>query len=93
MDAFDRIAARTPENITREVEKNLAIAVRIINILKQQGKSKEDLSDLLNKPVSEVNRWLTGSYSLNLETIYKIESVLDAQIITVVEDRTLSIAA
>jgi transcriptional regulator with XRE-family HTH domain len=93
MDAFDRIAARTPEHITREVEKNLAIAVRIINILKMQGKTKQDLADLLDKPIYEINRWLTGSYSLELKTIYKIESVLDAQIIAVVEDRALSIAA
>lgn len=93
MDAFDRIAARTPAHITKEVEKNLAIAVRIINILKKQGKTKQDLARLLDKPDAEINRWLTGSYSLDLETIYKIESVLDAQIIAIVEDMPLSIAA
>jgi transcriptional regulator with XRE-family HTH domain len=93
MDAFDRIAARTPEHITREVEKNLAIAVRIINILKVQGKTKQDLARLLDVPYSEVNRWLTGSYSLELKTIYQIESILDTQIISIVEDKTLSIAA
>jgi transcriptional regulator with XRE-family HTH domain len=93
MDAFDRIAARTPEHITREVEKNLAIAVRIINILKTQGKSKQDLARLLDVPYAEVSRWLTGSYSLELKTIYKIESVLDTQIISIVEDMPLSIAA
>ncbi len=93
MDAFDRIAARTPDHITKEVEKNLAIAVRIINILKQQGKTKEDLARLIDKSDSEINHWLTGSYSLDLKTIYRIESVLDAQIITVVEDKTLSVAA
>ena len=93
MDAFDRIAARTPDHITREVEKNLAIAVRIINILKTQGKTKQDLARLLDKPDDEINRWLTGSYSLDLQTIYKIESVLDAQIIAIVEDVSLSVAA
>ncbi len=93
MDAFDRIAARTPECITREVEKNLAIAVRIINILKMQGKTKQDLADLLDESISEINRWLTGSYSLDLQTIYKIENVLNAQIISIVEDAPLSIAA
>ena len=93
MDAFDRIAARTPEHITREVEKNLAIAVRIISILKAQGKTKQDLARLLDTPYSDINRWLTGSYSLDLKTIYKIESVLNTQIIAVVEDKPLSIAA
>jgi transcriptional regulator with XRE-family HTH domain len=93
MDAFDRIAARTPEHITREVEKNLAIAVRIINILKAQGKTKQDLAQLLDVPYSEVNCWLTGSYSLELKVIYKIESILDTQIISIVEDKSLSIAA
>ena len=93
MDAFDRIAANTPEHIAREVEKNLAIAVRIINILKIQGKTKQDLARLLDKPESEINNWLTGSYSLDLKTIYEIESVLNAQIIAVVEELPLSIAA
>ncbi len=93
MDAFDRIAARTPEYITREVEKNLAIAVRIIAVLKAQGKTKQDLARLLDVPYSDVNIWLTGSYTLNLNTIYSIERVLNAQIITIVEDKHLSIAA
>ena len=93
MDAFDRIAARTPEYITREVEKNLAIAVRIIAVLKAQGKTKQDLARLLNKPYSDVSNWLTGSYTLDLNTIYSIERVLDTQIITIVEDKHLSIAA
>ena len=93
MDAFDRIAARTPEHITREVEKNLAIAVRIIAILKMQGKTKQDLAQLLDKPESEINRWLTGAYSLELKIIYKIEAVLNAHIISIVEDVPLSIAA
>jgi transcriptional regulator with XRE-family HTH domain len=93
MDAFDRIAARTPEHITREVEKNLAIAVRIISILKAQGKTKQDLARLLGTPNSEINHWLTGAYSLDLKTIYKIESVLNTQIISIVEDKPLSIAA
>ena len=93
MDAFDRIAARTPEHITREVEKNLAIAVRVISILKAQGKTKQDLARLLDTPYSDVNRWLTGSYTLDLKTIYTIERVLDTQIIAIVEDVSLSIAA
>ena len=93
MDAFDRIAARTPEYITREVEKNLAIAVRIIAVLKAQGKTKQDLARLLDKPYSDVNNWLTGSYTLDLNAIYSIERVLDTQIITIVEDKHLSIAA
>lgn len=93
MDAFDRIAARTPEHITREVEKNLAIAVRIISILKAQGKTKQDLARLLDTPYSEINRLLTGAYSLDLKIIYKIENVLNTQIIAIVEDKPLSIAA
>lgn len=93
MDAFDRIAARTPQHITREVEKNIAIAVRIIAVLKAQGKTKQDLALLLDTPYADVNHWLTGSYTLDLNIIYLIERVLDTQIITIVEDKQLSIAA
>jgi hypothetical protein len=57
------------------------------------SKTKQDLAQLLDTPYSETNRWLTGAYTLDLRTIYKIENVLNTQIIFIVEDKPLSIAA
>ncbi len=86
MDAFDEILARTPETVKRQVSKNLAIAVRIASVLKEQGKTQRDLARLLGKSESEISRWLTGLHNLELKTIYKIEDVLDAEIVTITQN-------
>jgi transcriptional regulator with XRE-family HTH domain len=83
MDAFDRILARTPETTKRAIDKNLAIANRIVEILRGQGKSQRDLAKTLKKSESEISKWLTGFHNLELRTIYKIEEALGEDIIVV----------
>jgi transcriptional regulator with XRE-family HTH domain len=83
MDAFDRIAKRTPESTKKYVSKSLNIAERIRTILHEQGKTQRDLAKLLGKSESEVSRWLTGMHNFELETIAKIEAVLGEEIVTV----------
>ena len=83
MDAFDEIIARTPESVKQEVSKNVAIAVRIIHLLRAQGKTRRDLARLLGKSESEITRWLSGFHNLELKTIYKIEKALGAEVILV----------
>jgi transcriptional regulator with XRE-family HTH domain len=83
MDAFDEILARTPDADKQEVSKNVAIAVRIIHVLRSQGKTRRDLARLLGKSESEITRWLSGFHNLELKTIYKIEKALGVDIIMV----------
>lgn len=87
MNAFERILARTPETTKRKVEKNLAIANRIIEILRGQGKTQRDLARAMGKSESEISKWLTGLHNLELQTIYKIEAVLGEDIIEVKESK------
>ena len=83
MDAFDEILDRTPDSVKEEVSKNVAIAVRIITILRAQGKTRRDLARLLDKSESEITRWLSGFHNLELKTIYKIEQALGENVIEV----------
>jgi antitoxin component HigA of HigAB toxin-antitoxin module len=83
MDAFDEILARTPTSVKQEVSKNVAIAARIIHILRSQGKTRRDLARLLGKSESEITRWLSGFHNLELKTIYKIEQALGVEVIMV----------
>jgi antitoxin component HigA of HigAB toxin-antitoxin module len=83
MDAFDEILARTPDSVKQEVKKNVAIAARIIHILRAQGKTRRDLARLLGKSESEITRWLSGFHNLELKTIYKIEQALGVDVIMV----------
>jgi transcriptional regulator len=55
MDAFDRILNRIPNATKRNMEKNLAIANRIIEILRGQGKTQRDLARALGKSESEIS--------------------------------------
>ena len=92
MDAFDEILARTPEATKQEVAKNVAIAVRIIHILRSQGKTRRDLARLLGKSESEITRWLSGFHNLELKTIYKIEKALGEQVILVCPNEVAEMA-
>lgn len=83
MDAFDRIAARTPVQTRRSVSKMLDVADRIHVLLEQKGMSQKDLAVTLHKSESEISKWLSGTHNLELKTIIRIEEALDEDILTV----------
>lgn len=83
MDAFDRIAARTPMQTRRSVSKMLDVADRIHAILVQKQMSQRDLAMALHKSESEISKWLSGSHNLELKTIIRIEEALGEDILTV----------
>lgn len=67
--------------ITKLVEKNLAIANKIHELLVERNLKPADLARLLNKKSSEISKWLTGTHTFTTKTITKIETVLGADII------------
>lgn len=67
--------------IDKLVEKNLAIANKIHEMLKERGFKPADLARLLNKKPSEISKWLTGTHTFTTKTITKIETVLSEDII------------
>lgn len=70
----------SPE-IARLVEKNLAIANKIHEMLKERGLKPADLARMLDKKPSEISKWLTGTHTFTTKTITKIETVLGEDII------------
>ena len=54
-----------------------AIALKILLKLREQNISKKELSDKLNIPIEEVNKYLKGNKKFDLETIAKIENYLE----------------
>lgn len=67
--------------IEKLVEKNMAIANKIYEILQKRGLKPADLARLLNKKPSEISKWLTGAHTFTTKTITKIETVLGEDII------------
>ena len=67
--------------ITKLVEKNMAIANKIHEMLEARGLKAADLARMLNKKPSEISKWLTGTHTFTTKTITKIETILGEDII------------
>lgn len=67
--------------ITKLVEKNLAIANKIHEMLEERGLKAADLARMLKKTPSEISKWLTGTHTFTTKTITKIETILGEDII------------
>lgn len=83
MDAFDRIADRTPPRTRRMVAKMLDVADRIQAVLQQKGMSQKDLAVAMHKSESEISKWLSGTHNMELKTIVRIEDALGEDILAV----------
>jgi len=78
---IDRLRARSKPENRRFVHKNVDIAQQVRAILKEKNMTQEDLARLLEKQPSEVSKLICGLHNLTLESITKMEAVLDADII------------
>jgi len=77
----DRLRARIlPENRIF-VKKNLAVSEQVCNLLEQRGWSQKVLAEKLGKETSEVSKWLSGLHNLTLQSISKMESVFNEDIL------------
>jgi transcriptional regulator with XRE-family HTH domain len=85
MDSFDRILNRVSNSAQRNWDKNLAIANRIIELLRAQQKSTQELAQALRKSEKDVQQWLTGFHAFDLQLIFKMEKFFEADIILIPE--------
>lgn len=67
--------------IAKLVEKNLAIANKLHEMLDERGLKAADLARMLKKTPSEISKWLTGTYNFTTKTISEIEIILGEDII------------
>lgn len=74
-------AKKVPTDVRIMVNKSMATAKCISEILEKQGKTQKNLADLLGKKESEVSKWLRGTHNFTYRTISKIEAALGEQII------------
>ena len=67
--------------IAKLVEKNLAIANKIHEMLEERGLKAADRARMLKKTPSERSKGLTGTHTFTTKTITKIETILGEDII------------
>ncbi len=77
----DWVAEKGDPAIALLVEKNMAIADRIKDILDAKGLKPVHLAEMLGKDKSEISKWLTGQHNFTTKTIVKIEAALAEEII------------
>lgn len=77
----DWIAQKGDPAIVLLVEKNMAIADRIKDILDAKSLKPVHLAEMLGKDKSEISKWLTGQHNFTTKTIVKIEAALAEEII------------
>lgn len=85
-NVYDRIRARIKPATCRYVRKNMAIAMRIADILTSKGWTQKDLADAMGESELVMEQWLVGMRDLSLKDIALMESVLEAEILTVSKD-------
>ncbi len=79
---MDSIRKATPADTNKQVDLCVAIANRVLELLKERNLTQRDFAKALGKTETEVSRWLSGTHNLTLATIAKMASVLGDDIIT-----------
>ena len=81
---LERIRNRIPSFKKRMMEISFDISAQIYEYMKKENNmSQKELAKRLNKKESEVSKWLTGGHNFTIETIAKIEEVLNQKILMV----------
>lgn len=79
---FEELEKINPEQ-RAFLEKNIAITERIYDLLAQKGYTQKDLAKKLGKHESEVSKWLSGMHNFTLNSLIKLEQVLEGRIVEI----------
>lgn len=67
------------------VDKSMAIANRVVEVMEMKGLKQKDLAQIMDKTEAEISRMLGGMHNLTLRMIAKIEAALEYDIICIPE--------
>lgn len=65
------------------LDKSASIALKVLHELREQSMSQKDLAEKLHVSTQYVSKLVKGKENLSLETICKLEKVLDTTLISV----------
>lgn len=94
VEAFNRYLKPGIDNAWREdnayrqankswLKKSAQIALKINRALRDKKMTQKDLADKLNVSAQQINKILKGRENLTLETISRLESALDLELISI----------
>lgn len=82
-DILTQLAASTPLAMVKKVNRQMALAVRIADAIKDNGWSQKEFADKMGKKPSEISRWLSGCHNFTIDTLWKIEDVLAIRLLLI----------
>jgi transcriptional regulator with XRE-family HTH domain len=75
------IRKRTKPEQKRFIKKNMAIVNAIYEALERKNMKASDLARKMDKSPAEISKWLSGSHNLTLQSITRLETILDEDLI------------
>jgi len=78
-----RILNNIPKEESLRIEKRMSLAVKIDEAIKAKGWKNKDLANVLDKELSVITKWLSGTHNFTVDTLCDIERALDIQILNV----------
>ncbi|MFW5821460.1 MAG: helix-turn-helix domain-containing protein [Bacteroidota bacterium] len=78
---LQEIRNRTKPEQKRYIKKNIAIVNAIYEALERKNMKASDLARKMGKSPAEISKWLSGSHNLTLQSITKLETIFDEDIV------------
>jgi len=84
---FQRILDNTPKDVEIFVDWYADIVVRINQLLHENGMTKKELAEKLDKSPSEISKWLSGEHNFTLRSLAKLSAELGEPLLEVPRKR------
>jgi transcriptional regulator with XRE-family HTH domain len=79
---LDEFVALEDTELTASLEKKMLLAAKIHEALQAQKIGNRAFAERLNVSPSLVTKWLSGQHNFTVDTLVKIERVLDIELLT-----------
>ncbi len=78
---FSELLQSTSSEELAKTESKMRLAVKIGDAIKQQGYSKTEFAQKINKNNSEISKWLSGTHNFTHDTLILLEQELKITLI------------
>jgi DNA-binding Xre family transcriptional regulator len=86
MPEFDAGIKSIPADRRIFIDKSIAIAHRIFQVMEEKGLNQKHLANKMDISEEEVNKLLGGMHNLNLRMIAKLEAALETTMVSIPGD-------
>lgn len=80
---IDEILDSITDEESMRTSKRMSLAMKIDEAMKAKRRKNKDLANALDKELSVITKWLSGTHNFTVDTLCDIERVLNIEIINV----------